>query len=231
MTGREILRAVATIWLGIAGLTAPAGAELVVSDLVVELQPGKNSRKDIELWNNSDERSYVEIKPAEIINPGQSSEMRRELVDPEKLGLLVSPNRMVLEPGQHKAIRIAAIAPPADRERVYRVTVKPVVGDISDGQSGLKILVGYDVLTMVRPANPLPKIEGNREGRTLVVRNEGNSSVELLNGKQCVTAGQGCAALAGKRLYSGAEWKLQLTGDGPIEYSVKLGEQMSTVRF
>jgi P pilus assembly chaperone PapD len=231
MTVRETVRAVAAIWLGIAGLTAPAGAELVVSDLVVELQPGKNSRKDIELWNNSDERSYIEIKPAEIINPGQSSETRRELVDPEKLGLLVSPNRMVLEPGQHKAIRIATIAPSADRERVYRVTVKPVVGDISDGQSGLKILVGYDVLTMVRPANPVPKIEGNREGRTLVVRNEGNSSVELLNGKQCVTADQGCSALAGKRLYSGAEWRLQLTGDGPIEYSVKFGEQISTVRF
>lgn len=231
MTGREIFRAVAAIWFGMAGLAAPADAELVVSDLVVVLQPGKNSRKDIELWNNSDERSYVEITPAEIINAGQSSEMRRELVDPEKLGLLVSPNRMVLEPGQHKAIRIAAIAPPADWERVYRVTVKPVVGDISDGQSGLKILVGYDVLTMVRPANPVPKIVGNREGRTLVVRNEGNSSIELLNGKQCVTADKDCSALAGKRLYSGAEWRLLLTGDGPIEYSIKLGEQISTVRF
>jgi P pilus assembly chaperone PapD len=231
MTGREIFRAVAAIWLGMAGLAAPAGAELVVSDLVVVLQPGKNSRKDIELWNNSDARSYIEITPAEIINPGQSSEVRQELVDPEKLGLLVSPNRMILEPGQHKAIRIAAIAPPADRERVYRVTVKPVVGDISEGQSGLKILVGYDILTMVRPANLMPKIVGSREGRTLVVRNEGNSSVELLNGKQCATAGKGCFALAGKRLYSGAEWRLPLAGDGPIEYSVKLGEQMSTVRF
>jgi P pilus assembly chaperone PapD len=231
MTGREIFRAVTAIWIGFAGLTAPAGAELVVSDLVVELQPGKNSRKDIELWNNSDERSYVEITPAEIINPGQLSEVRREFSNPEKLGLLVAPNRMILEPGQHKAIRIAAIAPPADRERVYRVTVKPVVGDISEGQSGLKILVGYDVLAMVRPANLVPKIVGSRAGRTLVVRNEGNSSVELLNGKQCVSVDKGCSALAGKRLYSGAEWRLQLTGDGPIEYSIKLGEQMSTVRF
>lgn len=231
MTDRRIFRAFAAIWLGFTGLTAPAGAELVVSDLVVELQPGKNSRKDIELWNNSDERSYVEITPAEIINPGLSSEVRQEFADPQRLGLLVSPNRMVLEPGQHKAIRIAAIAPPADRERVYRVTIKPVVGDISEGQSGLKILVGYDVLAMVRPAILVPKIVGSREGLTLVVRNEGNSSVELLNGKQCVTAGKGCSALAGKRLYSGAEWRLQLTEEGPIEFSVKLGDQLSTVRF
>jgi P pilus assembly chaperone PapD len=212
-------------------LSAPAGAELVLSDLVVELVPGKEIRKDIELWNDSDERSYVEISPAEIVNAGQSSETRRQIPDPEQLGLLVSPNRMILEPGQHKVIRIAAISPVVERERVYRVTVKPVVGDVSEGQSGLKLLVGYDVLAIVRPTNPTPKIVGNREGRTLVIRNEGNSSAELLNGKQCVTAGERCSALPGKRLYSGAQWRLQLQGDGPIEYSVKLGEKLSTVRF
>ena len=226
---KSLVRAMALIWL--IGATAPAHSELVLSDLVVELEPGKNSRKDIELWNNSDERYYVEITPAEILNPGQSSEMRREVPNPEQLGLLVSPNRMILEPGQHKVIRVAAIVSPVERERVYRVTVKPVVGDISDGQAGLKILVGYDVLTMVRPGNPAPKIVGGREGRTLVVRNEGNSSAELLNGKQCVAPGKGCTALRGKRLYSGAEWRLELPGDGPVEYSVKLGTQFSTVRF
>jgi P pilus assembly chaperone PapD len=229
--GSSIFRAVTLIWLGASGLTVAARAELVLSDLVVELQAGKNSRKDIELWNNSDERSYVEIKPAEIINPGQLSETRHEVPNPELLGLLVSPNRMILEPGQHKAIRIADIVASADRERVYRVTVKPVVGDISSGQAGLKILVGYDVLTIVRPDNPSPKVVGRREGRTLIVRNEGNTSAELLNGKQCDPLGRGCAALISKRLYSGAEWKLQLSGDGPIEYSIKFGEQLSTVRF
>lgn len=221
----------AMVLIGLGGAAAPAHSELVLSDLVVELEPGRKSRKDIELWNNSDERYYVEITPAEILNPGQLSEMRREVPNPEQLGLLVSPNRMILEPGQHKVIRVAAIASPAGRERVYRVTVKPVVGDISDGQTGLKILVGYDVLTIVRPGNPVPKIVGGREGRTLVVRNDGNSSAELLNGKQCVTPGKNCTELRGKRIYSGAEWRLELPGDGPVEYSVKLGTQLSTVRF
>jgi P pilus assembly chaperone PapD len=221
----------AMVLIGLGGAAAPAHSELVLSDLVVELEPGRKSRKDIELWNNSDERYYVEITPAESLNPGQLSEMRREVPNPEQLGLLVSPNRMILEPGQHKVIRVAAIASPAGRERVYRVTVKPVVGDISDGQTGLKILVGYDVLTIVRPGNPVPKIVGGREGRTLVVRNDGNSSAELLNGKQCVTPGKNCTELRGKRIYSGAEWRLELPGDGPVEYSVKLGTQLSTVRF
>jgi P pilus assembly chaperone PapD len=197
----------------------------------VELEPGKNSRKDIELWNNSGERYFVEITPAEILSPGLPSERRREVPNPEQLGLLVSPNRMILEPGQHKVIRVAAIVSPVERERVYRVTVKPVVGDIADGQAGLKILVGYDVLTLVRPSNPIPKIIGEREGRSLIIRNEGNSSAELLNGKQCATPGKSCTPLRGKRLYPGAEWRLELPGDGPVEFSVKLGAQNSSVRF
>ena len=53
-----------------AGFTAmPVAAELVVSDLVVELHADSQLRKDIEVWNNSDERSYVEISPAEILIP------------------------------------------------------------------------------------------------------------------------------------------------------------------
>jgi P pilus assembly chaperone PapD len=227
----SMVRAILATWLIGIGLAVPAYGELILSDLVVELQPGKNSRKDIELWNKADERSYVEISPAEIVNPGQATESRRQEPNPERLGLLVSPNRMILEPGQHKIIRIAAIASPVDRERIYRVTVKPVVGDVSGDHTGLKVLVGYDVLAIVRPANPAPKIAGSREGRTAVIRNEGNSSAELLNGKQCRTGSTNCTSLPGKRLYAGAEWRLPLEGDGPVQYSVKFGDKISTVSF
>ncbi|HVJ70757.1 MAG TPA: hypothetical protein VM531_04475, partial [Sphingomicrobium sp.] len=100
-----IVRGLVGAWLAGAGLTIPAHGELVLSDLVVELQPGKISRKDIELWNNSDERTYVEVAPAEIVYPGQAGETRVQELNPERLGLLVSPNRLILEPGQHKVIR------------------------------------------------------------------------------------------------------------------------------
>ena len=226
-----IVRALALAWFGGFGLAMPAHGELVLSDLVVELRSGKDSRKDIELWNNSDERSYVEVTPAEIVDPGRATETRRSEPNPEVLGLLVSPNRMILEPGQHKVIRIAAIAAPSDRERIYRVTVKPVVGDVSGDHSGLKVLVGFDVLAILRPNNLAPRINGAREGRTLTIRNDGNSSAELINGKQCQSAGSNCSALPAKRLYAGADWRLELEGDGTVEYSVKIGDKVSTLRF
>lgn len=226
-----IFRFIVAAGLAMLALATTARAELVLSELVIELQPGKENRKDIELWNNSDDRSYVEIAPAEIVNPGQANELRVPEPNPERLGLLVSPNRLILEPRQHKVVRIASISPPTDRERIYRVTVKPIVGEITGDQSGLKIVVGYDVLAIVRPSNPRPILTGERDGRNLIIRNSGNVNAELSNGKQCNPSGSECKALPGKRIYAGADWPIALQSDGPVEYSVISGGKTSTVRF
>jgi P pilus assembly chaperone PapD len=223
--GVHVASAVALACSGVA-----ANAELVVSDLVVELHADAQSRKDVEVWNDSEERSYVVVSPAEILNPGNPTEQRRQEPDPEKLGLLVSPNRMILEPGQRKLVRVARISPGLDQERIYRITVKPIVGDVTGEGSGLKVLVGYDVLVIVRPLNPVPRISGSRQGKTLIVRNDGNSSAELINGRQCDPSGR-CVKLPGKRLYAGALWRQPLSSTDPVEYSVKQGSQLKTIRF
>jgi P pilus assembly chaperone PapD len=200
---------------------ATARAGLVLSQMIVDLQPGKASRQDIEVWNNSPDSAYVAVEPSEILNPGSKSETRRQDPNPESLGLLVSPARLVLEPGQRKLVRLASIAPASDRERVYRVTIKPVVGAIASDQSGLKILVGYDVLVLARPAQPRAEVVGTRSGDTMTFRNSGNVSVELIEGRECDLAGKICSELAGKRLYPGAEWSLQLKPAGRPEYLLK----------
>jgi hypothetical protein len=45
-----------------------ARAELVLSELVVDLQPGQNSRADVEIWNNGPDRSFVAVDPREILD-------------------------------------------------------------------------------------------------------------------------------------------------------------------
>jgi P pilus assembly chaperone PapD len=200
---------------------APAHAELVLSELIVELQPGKQVRDDVEVWNNSPERNYVSIEPREIINPSLASQSILKDPDPEKLGLLVSPARMVLEPGQRKLIRIATLSGDAERESVYRVTIKPVVADIQADNSGLKVLVGYDVLVLVRPAQPRPNVTGIRSGTKLTFTNSGNVSVEIVDGRQCKGTRVDCTDLPGKRLYTGATWTIDLPADAPVQYTLK----------
>jgi P pilus assembly chaperone PapD len=207
----------------IAALAAsvPASAELVVSDLIVELTPGKQIRDDVEVWNNAPDRAFVAVEPREILNPGLPSQNARQDPDPEKLGILVSPARMILEPGQRKLVRVAALASSPDRERIYRVTVKPVVGAVQSQASGLKVLLGYDILVVVRPTRPLANVVGVRRGGTLTFANDGNVSVEIIDGRQCARGGGQCSPLPGKRLYSGASWTVQLPSDLPAQYTLR----------
>jgi P pilus assembly chaperone PapD len=200
---------------------APACAQIAVSNLIIDLLPGKDSKQDVEVWNNSSDRAYVGIEAAEVLNPGTAAEARRTDPDPEALGILVSPTRMILDPGQRKLARIAEIAPPGDRERVYRVTIKPVAGQIAADQSGLKILVGYDVLVLVRPAQPRASIAATRLGETVTFHNDGNVSVELVGGRECDVSGKTCSDLPAKRLYAGAQWSEQLKPGRHPEYTLK----------
>ncbi len=204
-----------------AVVATPARADLVLSELIVDLQSGKHLRDDVEVWNNSPDRAYVAVEPREIVNPSLPSEAARREPDPEKLGLLVSPNRMILEPGQRKILRIATLSASADKEHVYRVTVKPVVGEVDSKDSGLKLLVGYDLLVLVRPAQPVANVTAVRSGRKLTFSNAGNVSVEIVDGRQCDSSRAHCVELPGKRLYAGASWTVELGSDAPVEYVLK----------
>lgn len=201
--------------------SSPARGELVLSELIVDLQPGKQIRDDVEVWNNSPDRSFVSVEPREIINPSLPSQSVHQDPDPGKLGLLVSPTRMILEPGQRKLVRIATFSQDANREHVYRVAIKPVVGGIQTDDTGLKIVVGYDVLVIVRPAQPLANVTAVRSGRKLTLSNSGNVSVEIIDGRQCNTTRSQCTQLPGKRLYPGASWTVDLSSDLPAEYTLK----------
>ena len=202
-------------------LAVPAHADLVLSELIVELQPGKVTREDVEVWNNSPERSYVSVEPREIVDPSLPSQRDRKDPDPEKLGLLVEPARIILEPGQRRLVRIAALPADAMREHVYRVTIKPVPAPARSEDSGLKVVVGYDVLVLVRPALPARQVTATRTGRKLTFNNQGNVSVEVVDGRQCPAPRSKCTDLPGKRLYPGASWTVDLPADLPAEYTLK----------
>jgi P pilus assembly chaperone PapD len=203
----------------IALAATPASAELVLSQLVVELGAGKEPRSDIEIWNNDKEQAFVVVQPSEIVGAGTAAEQRVSERNPETLGLLVSPARLILEPGQHKLLRVATIGALPVRERVYRITVKPTVGDITANRSGLKLLIGYDLLVLVRPAAASPRLVASHAGGQLVIRNEGASSVELAGGKSC-RGKTDCTVLGGKRLYAGAEWRVAVPDGAPAEFTV-----------
>jgi P pilus assembly chaperone PapD len=219
--------------LGAADFLNPldcARAELVLSQLVIELSPGENARADVEAWNNGKDRIFVSVDPREILHAGTTTESSRTDPDPEKLGLLVSPSRMILEPGQRKLLRIASIAD-SGRERIYRVTVKPVVGQLSSQGSGLKVLVGYDMLILARPAELKPHVSASRSKDQLIMRNDGNVSVELVDGRACDAAMRNCEDLPSGRLYAGAERIVKVAAGHRAQYKLRIGAKLTAVDF
>lgn len=103
---------------------------------------------------------------------------------------------------------------------MFRVTVKPTVGTLQSNVTGLKLLIGYDVLVLLRPAAATPpRLTARRTGDKLTVRNDGTASVELAAGKACVAKNQ-CRDLTGKRLYAGAEWTWDAPAGSAVDFAV-----------
>lgn len=210
---------------------APAHAGLMLSKVILDLGPEATARDDIELWNDGAERLYVVAEPSEIVDPGLPTELRKPSNDPAVTGLLVTPQKLILEPGEHKLVRVAAVAERPSRDRVYRVTIKPVAGPVSSDESALKLYVGYDALVIVRPAAPAVDLAASRSGANLVIRNRGNTNVELANGQQCDAAGQACQDLPAMRLYPGAEWTVATPYRTPATWRTAAGALQGTVKF
>ncbi|SMQ69930.1 P pilus assembly protein, chaperone PapD [Altererythrobacter xiamenensis] len=212
--------------------TPPAHADLVLDQVIVDLESDKPARGDIEISNVGTERMYVLIEPFEILNPGLENEQRVPLDKPSVSKLFVSPQRVILDPDQRSLIRIVAIGERPEVDRIFRVMVRPVVGELQSENDALKVLVGYDALVLLRADRETGGITWDRskEG-ILVLRNESNSAREFFEGTQCDERGEQCVTLPAKRLYPGQKFDFILPYSTPVTFQTALGDRVETRIF
>ncbi|MBT8098969.1 MAG: hypothetical protein KJO82_04425 [Gammaproteobacteria bacterium] len=213
---------------------APVRANMVLSNVILHFEAGEPTRQDIEIENIGDESLYVDVRPHVVEHPGTGQERRVFIADPREAGLLVTPNKLVVPPGGRKLVRFVDLKPGHSEERVYRVAVTPVTGELEARASGLKILVGYEVLVLAQPAAPNPQLNGQRDGRSMTFRNDGNTNVMLREGRQCATDDtpvDDCQVLGARRLYPGNEWMVELPYDRPLEYYIGIGTRSTVERW
>jgi P pilus assembly chaperone PapD len=211
----------------LGSLSSMAGANMELSNVILHFEPGEPARQDVEITNPDDTPLYVQIEPMLVLSPGEVTEDRSLITDPRQAGLLVTPNKLIVPPGATKVIRLVKLGPSLS-ERIYRVVAKPVASGVEAKESGLKILIGYEILAIVYPNNPQPKLEVKRDGRILTVRNLGNTNVLFREGYQCTEPDQPlekCTPLPGKRVYPGNEWILELPHDLPVTYYQSIGSR------
>jgi P pilus assembly chaperone PapD len=215
----------------LCGLAGAARADMVLSQVIVDMLPDKPLRGDIEVFNDGSDRMYVSADPFEVLKPGAPGERWVPATDPAISGILVAPEKLVLAPGERRTIRIAAVGGRPSSDREYRVSIRPVAGPVTADVSALKVLVGYQALVLVRPAQFTGDVVGERRGRTLTLTNAGNTAQELFQGKQCDASGKDCRPLPAKRLYPGAAWQQTLPFDTPVTYKAAIGPKVRDRQF
>lgn len=231
-----IFRITALLLVSCIGLSAalapsPAKAQMVLDKVEVELG-AKRRYDDIEISNSGTETLYIQILPSKIRNPGRPDEERVSSQDPDSLGLLITPMRLIVPPKERHRVRIVALEPQPDTDEVFRVTIKPVVGNIeTDQTAAIKVIVAYDVLVLVRPTDARADIQSRRDGRVLTITNVGNSCAVLHDGKQCDESGKDCRTLPAQRVYAGTEFRVELPFDTPAAYTMRFRDDVQTSTF
>jgi P pilus assembly chaperone PapD len=202
-----------------------AHAEFSITSAIVEFTQDGPRQQDIELVSRSDGNDYIVSEVYEVMNPGEANEERRLVKDPTTSMLLVTPDRTVLAGNGRRILRFVLLRDLDDKEHVYRVAIKPVIKGVdNDHKVGLKILVGYEALVIMRPAVPMPAFSARRDGKMVEVANTGNTGILFQNGQQCVPGENEdkkmCKLPPAVRIYAGQRAKIELPRAAPVTYSI-----------
>lgn len=233
----SIMRSMALAGL-LAVATLPAHANMLIDRSVVVFKPGDPARQDVTVINAGKEPLYVQVQILEVQQPGTPQEKRVPVTSPDEMTMLVTPTRLVVEPGGRRPLRLVNLKPDSTVERVYRVNVSPVVGKLemesTSNAMAVKVVVGYQLLVLTSPKSPEDGLEVKRTGKAAVLRNTGNTNILLFSGQQCPAAGApeaDCKSLPDNRLYPGNEWTIELPFDQPFEYQMTVLERNQRRQF
>ena len=183
-------------------------------------ESGAQAREDVKVSNTGDENIFVQVEVLEVRKPGTIDEEKVTVSDPSKLKLIATPNKLIVPPGAQKLVRIVSLKPADAEEHVYRINVTPILPPLEEEASQLRIVVAYQILTIVQAAKPKSNLEVVRTAKSITFHNKGNSNVLLSDGRQCEMEDK-CQELNSKRIYAGNSWTLDLPFDAPVAYSVR----------
>lgn len=211
--------------------TQPVLASMSLDKILVYLDAVPSARNDIVVTNPDEENLYLATEVFRVDNPGLENEQRVKMESLDDYKLLVSPSKAVLASGERKRIRLVNLEHDLKKEQVYRVTFKPVVGDVKTEKLGLKILIGYQALVFVQPTDGHYKVNLIEKDGNYRFSNSGNINIEVAKVTHCTNDGE-CRKLdVAGRLYPGTELAIKdMPSDGELKVFLR-GRESELVRF
>ena len=210
------------LFIALSTIALTSVADMFVDRSIVVFDPDSQPKQDVKVRNTGTDNIYVQVDVLAVSRPGEDDEVREKVSDPKLLKLIATPNKLVIPPGGQKLVRIVNLQASNDVERIYRINVTPIVAPLDDDNSQLRIVVAYQILTIILPDLPDSKLEVVRDGKQITISNTGNANILFSDGIQCkVDDPNTCEELTTKRLYAGNTWTLPLPFDAPVSFSVR----------
>ena len=188
-------------------------ANISISLTILDFLPKDSRQKNIELGNNKKDMSYIKSEVSEILNPGMPNQKRIPITRKNRGKLIISPLQLTMKPNERKIIRFISTEKNLKKDSVFRTTIVPLIKPKKDQQGiGINVLIGYEVLTIIRPKNMIfdLNITRNIKRNTITYKNNGNTNILLNKVVQCDEYGIDCQTLAHKRLYAGNTYTVSL---------------------
>jgi len=131
-----------------------AGGELMVMPATTRVF--NNHEQTVTVKNMGDEPLYLSISLQKVMNPGLTPEKKVPLGELERPGILPSPEKLTLGPGQSRRVSLKSLFEPAE-EALYRLYIVPVrslkVDDAPKDKisAPMSVSIGYGVLVRHMP--------------------------------------------------------------------------------
>lgn len=145
----------------------------------------KNQASVIQLLSHSDHQEFVQATVKQIINPGTSQEKEIDFDPNTTSSIIVSPQKMVLNPGVMKKVRLFSVQQP-DKETVWRIYFKGVSAKVfnnnaaaesKQNEANVSINITWGALIHVEPKIVQTAIV--YDPVTNVIRNSGTVRVKV----------------------------------------------------
>ncbi|MFJ2362206.1 hypothetical protein ACIPIN_00545 [Pseudomonas sp. NPDC087697] len=135
--------------------SAQAEGELMVMPATTRVF--NNHEQKVTVRNMGDAPLYLSISLQKVMNPGLVPETKVPLGELEHPGMLASPERLTLGPGQSRKVSLKSLFEPVEEE-LYRLYIVPVrslkVDDAPNDKisAPMSVSIGYGVLVRHMPA-------------------------------------------------------------------------------
>lgn len=163
---------------------AQAEGELMVMPATLKVY--NNHEHTVNVKNLGDAPLYLSISLQKVMNPGESPEKKQPISALTHPGMLASPDKLTLGPGQSRTISLKSLVEP-EAETLYRLYIVPVrsmqVEEAPEDKitAPMSVAIGYGVLLrhMPPPAKQQSGWSYRCSNGGVTLENTGNVSLQL----------------------------------------------------